>query len=103
MSPAVEIVALVVTAAAGAGLARRIGWPAPLLLVGLGVISSFVSVIPRVDVDPHVILVGLLPPLLYSAAIRMSLVDFRANRQAIGVLSVGLVVFTTVTVGLVAW
>jgi NhaP-type Na+/H+ or K+/H+ antiporter len=49
------------------------------------------------------VLTGLLPPLLYAASIRFSLVDFKANRRAIGLLSVGLVAFTTVTVGLLAW
>ena len=58
---------------------------------------------PRDPADPGVVLIGLLPPLLYAAAIRTSLVDFQANRRAIMLLSVGLVVFTTVGVGLVAW
>ena len=48
-------------------------------------------------------LIGLLPPLLYAAAIRTSLVDIKANRRAIGLLAVGLVIFTTAIVGLVAW
>ena len=103
MSPAVEIVSLVVAAATIAGLSKRWSLPAPLILVGVGVICSFIGFIPRVDVDPHVILIGLLPPLLYSAAVRTSLVDFRANRQAIGLLSVGFVAFSTIAVGLVAW
>ena len=58
---------------------------------------------PTVELDPELVLVGLLPPLLYAAAIRTSLVDFRANRDAIVLLSVGLVVVTTVGVGLVSW
>ena len=45
------------------------------------------------------VLLGLLPPLLYAAAIQTSLVDFNANRRAILLLSVGLVVFTTLGVG----
>ena len=44
-------------------------------------------------------LLGLLPPLLYAAAMQTSLVDFNANRRPILLLSVGLVVFTTVGVG----
>ena len=48
-------------------------------------------------------LVGLLPPLLYAAALRTSLFDFGSNRRAIGLLSVGYVIFGTVTVGLVVW
>ncbi len=103
MTAPVEIVSLVVAAAIIAGLCKRWGAPAPLVLVGVGVISSFIDAVPRVDVDPHVILVDLLPPLLYAAAIRTSLVDFRRNRQAILLLSVGCVAFSTVAVGLVTW
>ena len=49
-----------------------------------------------------VVLVGLLPPLLYSASLNTSLVDFNANRRPILLLSVGLVVATTLGVGVVA-
>ena len=103
MSPAVEIVSLLVVAATVAGLSRRLGASAPLVLVAIGVACSFIGFIPRVDVDPHVILIGLLPPLLYAAAIRTSLIDFRVNRQAILLLSIGLVAFSTIVVGLVGW
>ena len=47
------------------------------------------------------VLLGLLPPLLYSTAITSSLVDFNANRRSILLLSVGLVLFTTAGVGVV--
>ena len=49
------------------------------------------------------VLVGLLPPLLYAAALQTSLVDFNANRRAILLLSIGLVAFTTVGVAVVAY
>ena len=98
-----EILGLVITVAVVAGASRRYGWPAPVLLVAAGVVISYLPGVPRVEVDPDVILVGLLPPLLYAAAIRTSLVDFRANRQAIALLSVGLVAFTTVVVGAAVW
>jgi Na+/H+ antiporter len=97
------ILGLVITVAVVAGVSRRFGWPTPVLLVAAGVVASYLPGVHRVDIDPDVILVGLLPPLLYAAAIRTSLVDFRANRQAIALLSVGLVAFTMVVVGLVTW
>ncbi|MEP6598486.1 MAG: Na+/H+ antiporter [Actinomycetota bacterium] len=103
MNPALGIVALVVTVAVVAGAARRFGWSPPLLLIGAGVIASYTPGVPEVRIDPQLILIGLLPPLLYAAAIRTSLVDVRANRQAILLLSVGLVAFTTLVVGLVTW
>jgi len=100
---AIEIVALVAVVAAGAALARRIGVSAPLLLVVVGVAASYLPFVPRVELSHEVVLVGFLPPLLYSAAIKTSLVDFSKHRRSIGLLSVGLVAFTAVGVGLVAY
>ncbi len=72
-----------------------------LVVVGIGL--SFIPHFLDVNLTPDLVLIGLLPPLLYAAAIRTSLVDFKVNRRAIILLSVGLVAFTTVAVGLVAW
>ena len=94
MHIAIEVVALVAVVAAGAALARRLGISAPLLLVIIGVAASYLPFVPRVELEPEVVLVGFLPPLLYAAAIRTSLVDFTKHRRSIGLLSVGLVVFT---------
>ncbi|WP_432950330.1 Na+/H+ antiporter [Kribbella sp. CA-253562] len=103
MEIAIEIVALVALVATGAALARRIGVSAPLLLVVIGVGVSYLPFVPRVELSHEVVLVGFLPPLLYSAAIKTSLVDFSQHRRSIGTLSVGLVAFTAVGVGLVAY
>jgi Na+/H+ antiporter len=100
---AIEIVALVAVIAAGAALGRRTGVPAPLLLVVVGIAASYLPFVPRVELTPEVVLVGFLPPLLYSAAIKTSLVDFSQHRRSIGTLSVGLVAFTAIGVGLVAY
>ena len=103
MHVALPIVALVVVVATVAGLAERFGRSGPLLLVIVGVGVSFVPGVKPLHLDPDVVLFGFLPPLLYAAAIRTSLVDFRANRQAILLLSVGCVIFSTGVVGVVAW
>jgi Na+/H+ antiporter len=103
MSEALQILALVVAVAVVAATARRLGLSAPLVLVVVGIGASFVPGVPAYHVDPDVVLIGFLPPLLYAAALRTSLVDVRTNRQAIGVLAVGAVAFTTLLVGLVAW
>lgn len=100
---AIEVVALVAVVAAGAALARRLGISAPLLLVVIGIAASYLPFVPRVELEPEVVLVGFLPPLLYSAAIKTSLVDFAQHRRSIGLLSVALVVFTALGVGLVAY
>jgi len=73
------------------------------LLVVTGVAASFVPGVPEYELSPELVLLGLLPPLLYAAALRTSLYDIRANRQAMGLLAVGAVVFTTILVGLVVW
>ena len=58
---------------------------------------------PSFELDPDLVLVGLLPPLLYAAAIRTSLIDFARARDALLLLAVGLVAVTTFAVGLVTW
>jgi CPA1 family monovalent cation:H+ antiporter len=98
---ALFLVALAVCVLAGVVVARRIRVPAPLLLVVAGVAASFLPFVPQVHLEPEVVLIGLLPPLLYSASISSSLIDFNAQRRAILALSIGAVLFTTVGVGVV--
>ena len=100
---ALALVALVVVVTLVAGLAGQTGLSPPLVLVLVGVAAAYLPFVPTVRLEPELVLVGLLPPLLYAASIRTSLVDIRADRLAIGLLSVGLVIFSTVVVGLVAW
>jgi monovalent cation/hydrogen antiporter len=96
---AFELVALAIVVLAGTALADRVRFPAPLGLVVVGIVASYVPGVPTVHLSPDVVLLGLLPPLLYAAAIQTSLVDFNANRRPILLLSVGLVVFTSIGVG----
>src|SRR5919112_3230390 len=84
-----------------AGASEPFGLPAPLLLVAIGAFGSFLPFVPEVHLTSEVVLVGLLPPLLYSTALQTSLVDFNHNRRPILLLSIGLVAFTTVGVALV--
>ncbi|NED69610.1 sodium:proton antiporter, partial [Streptomyces sp. SID10244] len=55
--------------------------------------------VPAVDVDPEWILIGVLPPLLYSAAVSMPTMDFRRDFGAISALSVLLVLVSAVLLG----
>jgi CPA1 family monovalent cation:H+ antiporter len=100
---ALWIVVLVATVTAVTALARRGPVPAPLVLTVVGLVASYIPGIPEVELSPELVLVGFLPPLLYAAALNTSLVDFRRNRRPIALLSVGLVVATTLVVGLVTW
>lgn len=102
MEVALGLVALVAVVCLVTAICERFNLSAPLVLVLAGVIGSYISWIPDVELTPELVLVGMLPPLLYAAAIRTSLISFRKNRRAIGLLSVGYVIFATVGVGVVA-
>ncbi|HEY0904546.1 MAG TPA: cation:proton antiporter [Marmoricola sp.] len=90
----VTLVCLVATVLATTLVCRRLDLPTPLVLIGVGIVGSYLPFVPDVDLHPDVVLLGLLPALLYAAALQTSLVDFNANRRAILLLSVGLVAFT---------
>ena len=89
------LVGIVAVVIAVAGLCSKLDLPSPLVLIVVGVVGSYLPFVPDVQLEPEVVLFGLLPPLLYAAALQTSLVDFNANRRAILLLSVGLVAFTT--------
>jgi len=97
------IVLFVIATVAVTGVVGRLGWSAPVALVIVGGAVSFIPGVPRVEVQPELILYGILPPLLFAAAIRTSFIDVRARRDSILLLSVGLVAFTVVTVGFAAF
>ena len=103
MHSALDVLALVAVAGVVAGFARRLAWSEPLALTIVGIGLSFVPHVLEIRLSPDLVLIGLLPPLLYAAAIRTSLIDFKVNRRSILLLSVGLVAFSTVVVGLIAW
>ena len=101
-----ELAALVVAIVLVVILVSRVtpsGIPTPIALLVVGAVLSFVPGIPEVRLSSELVLYGLLPPLLYAAALSTSLLDVRAHRGAILSLSVGLVLFTAAGVGLVAW
>lgn len=83
-------------------LAFRTGVPYPVLLVlgGIGLGAALDA--GELSLSPELVLVIFLPPLLYAAAFFASLRDLRSNVGAISMLSIGLVVFTTFGVGLIA-
>ena len=99
MEIAFLLVAMAAGVLAGTALASRLGIPAPLLLIAAGIGVSFIPGVPELQLHHDVVLLGLLPPLLYAAALQTSLVDFNANRRPILLLSVGLVVFTAAGIG----
>lgn len=102
METALFVVALVTAILLVAAAANRLGLPPPLALVAVGVLASYLPGVPEVHLEPELVLLGLLPPLLYAEAVQTSLTDFRLNRRTILLLSIGLVVFTTAGVAVVA-
>jgi Na+/H+ antiporter len=90
--------ALVVTA-----VSRRLRLPAPLTLVVVGLAVSAIPGVPNYELDPNLVLYGILPPLLYSAALDSSAIQIRADIRPIALLAVGLVLFSIGCVGMVAW
>ncbi|WP_158792479.1 Na+/H+ antiporter [Granulicella sp. L60] len=93
---AVEIVILLllVLVAVFAVMANRLKVPYPIVLVMAGLFISFVPHMPRVPLDPNIVFVIFLPPLLYASAWTASWREFRRNAVVIGLLAVGLVGFT---------
>ncbi|GAA1869945.1 cation:proton antiporter [Myceligenerans crystallogenes] len=89
---------LVIAGATVAG--PRLGVAAPLLLVLIGVGASFLPVFSGLEIEPDLILEGVLPPLLYSAAVSMPTMNFRREFGAISGLSVLLVVVSSLVLGL---
>ena len=80
-------------------VARRFNFPYPIALVIGGSALGFLPELPQVPFDPQLILVLVLPPILYQAALMTSWRDFKANIRPISLLAIGLVVATTITVG----
>jgi Na+/H+ antiporter len=99
-----DLVVLAVLVGAGAFLllADRTQIPYPILLTVGGTALAFVPGVDEFVLDPDIILVAFLPPLLYGAAFFTSIQDLRANYKPIGLLAVGLVTATTITVAVVA-
>ena len=99
MEPLIVIVAGLLVIAGAAAIGPRLGVAAPLLLVLAGIGASLLPFVPAVHVEPEWVLAGVLPPLLYSAAVSMPTMDFRREFRAISGLSVVLVVGTALAIG----
>jgi CPA1 family monovalent cation:H+ antiporter len=101
MDPLLEGVLLVAVVVTVSVAARRFGLLAPILLVVVGLALSFVPDFPVPEVHPEFVIAGVLPPLLYVAALETSVPAFRFNLRPILLLAVGHVLFIAAAVGLV--
>ena len=96
----IVIVTGFVVIAAATVVGPRLGVASAIVLVAIGVAASFLPVFASVHIEPEWILEGVLPPLLYSAAVSMPAMNFRREFGAISGLSVLLVVATALLLGL---
>src|ERR1700684_968447 len=83
-----------------AALARRLNFAAPILLVVAGLAASYIPGMPELRLRLTFVLLGVLPPLVYTAALEGSYLNLRDSVRSLTLLSVGLVLFTA---AVVAW
>src|SRR5581483_1485512 len=79
-------------------VARRLRTAPSILLVAAGIVLAVIPGLPRLELAPELVLLGILPPLIYSAGVAMSWREFRFNLRPIALLAFGCVVFTTCAV-----
>lgn len=83
-------------------LARKLGIAEPIFLVVGGLVIGLQPWAPGFSLDPQLVFLLFLPPLLYAAAFRTPWPEFRAQLRAITLLAVGLVLFTMTAVAVAA-
>src|SRR5689334_15894773 len=99
MTALLQLVGLIVVVVAVYAASRRFHLLTPVVLVVAGLVLSMVPGVPTVHLEPEFVLIGILPPLLYVAALETSVPAFRFNLRPILLLAVGLVLFTAAVVG----
>jgi CPA1 family monovalent cation:H+ antiporter len=80
----------------------RIKIPYPIVLVFIGLVIGFIPFLPNLKLDPNIVFLVFLPPLLYDAAFKTSWLDFKKEIRPISTLAISLVFFTTVIVAVAA-
>jgi CPA1 family monovalent cation:H+ antiporter len=101
LAVAEAVVGLVALAIAVAALADRLRTPAPSLLVLVGLGVGYLPGVPSLMVSPHLVMLGVLPPLLFAAAEQVSLPDLAKLWAPVSALAVGLVAATAAAVAFV--
>lgn len=83
-------------------IADKIRLPYPILLITAGIAIGFIPAMPEIQLNPEVVFLIFLPPLLYDAAFNISFKDFRTHINTISTLAIGLVFATTVGIATIA-
>lgn len=96
------ILAIMALMIGASGLADKIRLPVPVLLLLVGIGIGFVPAMPDIELNPEIVMLLFLPPLLYDAAFNISFTEFKTNSNTIGTLAIGLVFLTTAGIALIA-
>ena len=83
-------------------IADKIKLAYPILLIAAGIIIGFIPNLPNIELNPDVVFLIFLPPLLYDAAFNINLKTFRTNINTIGTLSIGLVFLTAAGIAIIS-
>jgi monovalent cation/hydrogen antiporter len=83
--------------------ADKLRIPNPVLLIIAGLALGLIPGLPELPLDPDIIFLFFLPPLLYDAAFRTSWLEFKTNIKPISALGISLVFFTTILVAVAAY
>jgi monovalent cation/hydrogen antiporter len=110
LGPIELVMLLLVVATVLAYIARRIRVAYPILLVLAGLVLGGLGyalapdLLAQVQLDPDLVFLLFLPPILFGSGFTTPIRDLKANARPIGLLAIGLVLFTTVVVGVaVSW
>jgi len=82
--------------------AHKIKLPYPILLVIAGIAIGFIPSMGEIEINPEIIFLLFLPPLLYDASFNISTKDFKTNINTISTLAISLVFLTTIGIAVVA-
>src|SRR5688572_17716048 len=96
------VIVLLAVVTALAEVTDRVKIPYPILLVLAGIGIGLVPGLPHIQLDPEVVFLVFLPPVLYAAAWNTSWADFKAAKRPITLLAIGCVIFTTCAVAWIA-
>jgi len=83
-------------------IADKIKLPYPIILISAGIAIGFIPTLPKVEIDPEIIFLLFLPPLLYDAAFNISFAQFKTNINTISTLAISLVFITVLGVAVIA-
>ena len=99
MVPTIQVLVLLLAVIAAVSVAAvRLKISPPILLVCAGALLALIPELPPIEIAPEIVLLVVLPPIIYWAAVSMSWREFRFNLRPITMFAVGCVIFTTAAI-----